>query len=112
MRSSHTLGPLQQKNRKLREQFQEDAGFLQGGWGDNQQQQLFRGVTIFVNGYTVPSHQELKRLMAVHGGGFENYYYRDRVTHIVCNSVPDAKLKQLASERWEPDAARPVELRQ
>ena len=48
-----------------------------------------------------PFHQpqELKQLMALHGGRFENYLYRDAVTHIVCAHLPDTKIKQLAKER-------------
>jgi DNA repair protein REV1 len=84
---------MHNKNLKLREQF--DAQALH-------QQQLsgiFSGVAIHVNGYTVPSHHELKQLMALHGGRFETYYYPDRVTHIVCANLPDTKLKQLAHAR-------------
>jgi DNA repair protein REV1 len=45
------------------------------------------------------SLQELKRLMALHGGGFANYYSRDTVTHIVCDHLPDTKLKQMLKSR-------------
>lgn len=66
----------------------------------------------------MPSHQELKQLMALHGGGFENYFSRDRVTHFVCSNLPDTKLKQLAQHprcvgrcgargrRWAPASQR------
>ena len=37
--------------------------------------------------------------MVLHGGGFENYYSRARVTHIVCSNLPDTKLKQFWKER-------------
>lgn len=37
--------------------------------------------------------------MALHGGRFETYFHRDRVTHIVCAHLPDTKLKHLAHER-------------
>lgn len=43
--------------------------------------------------------QELKQLMALHGGRFENYLVRGAVTHIVCNHLPDTKIKQLAGAR-------------
>jgi DNA repair protein REV1 len=45
----------------------------------------------------VPSHAELKQIMALHGGNFETYFSRDRVTHFVCAHLPDTKLKQLAA---------------
>ena len=39
--------------------------------------------------------------MALHGGCFETYFSRDRVTHLVCSNLPDTKLKQLAANpRW------------
>jgi DNA repair protein REV1 len=38
--------------------------------------------------------------MALHGGQFETYYSRARVTHIVCTHLPDTKLKQLVHERY------------
>lgn len=37
--------------------------------------------------------------MALHGGRFENYYHRDRVTHIICSNLTDAKVKAFARER-------------
>ena len=47
-----------------------------------------------------PAHtQELRQLMALHGGRFENYYARDRVTHIICSNLTDAKIKAYAKER-------------
>jgi hypothetical protein len=82
------------KNLKLQEQFEMQA------LGQQPKSQLFKGVAIHVNGLTRPSHGELKQLMALHGGRFETYYYRDRVTHIVCSNLPDTKLKQLAHARW------------
>lgn len=46
--------------------------------------------------------QELRQLMALHGGRFENYYARDRVTHIICSNLTDAKIKAYAKERCAP----------
>jgi DNA repair protein REV1 len=37
--------------------------------------------------------------MARHGGTFENYFYRSRVTHIICSNFSDARLKNILSER-------------
>ena len=37
---------------------------------------IFDKVAIFVNGYTNPTSDELKLLMAQHGGKFHNYYSR------------------------------------
>ncbi|KXZ53208.1 hypothetical protein GPECTOR_7g1101 [Gonium pectorale] len=79
---------------KLREQF--DAAQLQN---PDAKSDIFRGISIYVNGLTRPTHAELKQLMALHGGRFENYLYRDSVTHIICSNLPDTKIKQLAHER-------------
>lgn len=43
--------------------------------------------------------QELKILMAQHGGVFENYYHRSTVTHIICSNLTDQKVKLFAKER-------------
>ena len=50
--------------------------------------------------------QELKQLMAVYGGTFDTYYSRQRVTHIICSHLTDAKVKLFAKARcaivWTP----------
>lgn len=61
---------------------------------------LFAGVSIHVNGLTNPTHGELKQLMALHGGRFETYFHRSRVTHFICSNLPDTHLKKLAHARW------------
>jgi DNA repair protein REV1 len=53
---------MDHKNLKLQEQFEMQA------LGQAPRSDLFRGVSIHVNGLTVPSHGELKQLMALHGG--------------------------------------------
>jgi hypothetical protein len=50
------------------------------------------------------SCQELRQIMLQHGGRYENYMYRDVVTHIICANLPDTKLKQMAKERLVDDA--------
>ncbi|QDZ23442.1 DNA polymerase IV [Chloropicon primus] len=79
------------KQEKLRVQFERRKVGGEGG--------IFKGVTIHVNGYTKPSHTELKELMIQWGGGFENYFSNTRVTHIICSNLTDAKLKQYQKER-------------
>ncbi|KAH6558045.1 hypothetical protein KP509_1Z081200 [Ceratopteris richardii] len=54
---------------------------------------LFDGISIFVDGFTIPSHQELRELMLKHGGRFENYFSCDVVTHIICSTLPDSKIR-------------------
>jgi hypothetical protein len=45
------------------------------------------------------AQQELKQIMALHGGRFVNYYTRDTVTHIICSNLTDAKVKIFERER-------------
>lgn len=84
---------MEHKELKLAEQFEASA------LAQAPASRLFAGVSIHVNGLTTPSHAELKQIMALHGGRFETYYHRSRVTHIICNNLPDTKLKQLAHAR-------------
>ncbi|KAJ1260544.1 hypothetical protein BS78_10G240600 [Paspalum vaginatum] len=74
------------KNNKLAAQFDADASNSGG---------LFAGVSIFVDGFTVPSSQELKEIMLNNGGRFVNYFSRHTVTHIVCSNLPDSKMRNL-----------------
>lgn len=132
------------KNKKLHEQFAENAARERASWEPQASQDatLFSGVSIFVNGLTDPPHlvgsvcckhadrphllqhangsrrgsivglsllsvirclalpmQELKQIMALHGGRFVNYYSRDTVTHIICSNLTDAKVKIFERER-------------
>jgi len=63
---------------------------------------LFAGVTVHVNGHTVPPHSTLRDLMAAHGGGFANYYSRAAVTHIICANLPDGKVREVAKSGGPP----------
>ncbi|GJM96264.1 hypothetical protein PR202_ga13084 [Eleusine coracana subsp. coracana] len=78
------------KNSKLAAQFDADASTSGADSGG-----LFEGVSIFVDGFTVPSSQELKEIMLNNGGRFVNYFSRHTVTHIVCSHLPDSKMKNL-----------------
>ncbi|KAG4110335.1 hypothetical protein ERO13_D13G043200v2 [Gossypium hirsutum] len=83
------------KNRKLQNQF--DAEASNSTRSDSSAKPIFHGVSIFVDGFTVPSSQELRQYMLNHGGRFENYFSRHRVTHIICSNLPDSKIKNLRS---------------
>ncbi|CAI8587304.1 unnamed protein product [Vicia faba] len=87
---------MTEKNRKLHNQFNVDAStslFRDSTSGNP----IFTGVSIFVDGFTVPSSQELRSYMIKYGGRFENYFSRHRVTHIICSNLPDSKIKNLRS---------------
>lgn len=82
------------KNRKLAEQFEERAG-------GQRRSTLFQGVSIMVDGFTSPSHLELRELMALHGGRFENYYSRS-------TGVPRRRCVWLMEERVQPSKPSPL----
>ena len=88
------------KKRKLDEQFM-------AGTAVPAVDELFKGVSIHVNGLTDPSHAELRRLMYMHGGAFKNYYSRSTVTHIICSNLPDAKVKAFEKEKNPTPFIRP-----
>lgn len=60
--------------------------------------QIFKGVAIFVNGYTRPSAEELKQLMLKHGGTYHYYQHPQRTTHIIATNLPDSKVKNLKDD--------------
>ncbi|XP_052895383.1 DNA repair protein Rev1 [Anopheles moucheti] len=71
---------------------------------------LFAGVSIFVNGYTNPSAEELKRLMMLHGGVF-HHYKRSNTTYTIASILPDVKVRSITSEiiispRWVVDCLK------
>ncbi|KAK7405827.1 hypothetical protein VNO78_07437 [Psophocarpus tetragonolobus] len=85
---------MTEKNRKLHKQFEAEASTSSLS-GSGSGKPLFSGVSIFVDGFTVPSSQELRNYMLKYGGRFENYFSRHRVTHIICSNLPDSKVKNL-----------------
>ncbi|TKY71257.1 DNA repair protein REV1 [Spatholobus suberectus] len=85
---------MTEKNRKLRKQFDAEASTSSFS-GSSSGKPIFTGVSIFVDGFTVPSSQELRSYMLKYGGRFENYFSRHRVTHIICSNLPDSKVKNL-----------------
>ncbi|KAH9605492.1 hypothetical protein KSS87_011868 [Heliosperma pusillum] len=84
------------KNKKLQDQFDGEASNSSHN-GSDPKKQIFQGIAIFVDGFTIPSSQELRGFMLRHGGRFENYFSRRRVTHIICSNLPDSKIKNLRS---------------
>ncbi|KAG2241165.1 hypothetical protein Bca52824_096850, partial [Brassica carinata] len=82
---------MEVKNRKLQNQFENEAS----SGVSSSEKLIFQGVSIFVDGFTIPSHQELRGYMMRYGGKFENYFSRRSVTHIICSNLPDSKVKNL-----------------
>lgn len=62
-----------------------------------------------MNGWTTPSQvilclviecsdggqSEIRHLMALHGGGFEYFYKKTMVTHVIATNLPDGKVQEL-----------------
>ncbi|KAG5864710.1 hypothetical protein JTB14_028543 [Gonioctena quinquepunctata] len=57
---------------------------------------IFEGVAIHVNGLTKPPMNELKDLMAAHGGLFHAYQVSN-TTHIIASNLANVKIKQSGS---------------
>ncbi|XP_028797962.1 DNA repair protein REV1 [Neltuma alba] len=85
---------MAEKNRKLHNQFDNEASNSSFG-GSSSAKPIFIGVSIFVDGFTIPSSQELRSYMLTYGGRFENYFSRHNVTHIVCSNLSYSKVKNL-----------------
>uniref|UniRef100_A0A8C4HDS3 DNA repair protein REV1 n=1 Tax=Dicentrarchus labrax TaxID=13489 RepID=A0A8C4HDS3_DICLA len=90
-------GYMAAKVSKLDEQFKLDAPREKQKEGSCSN--IFSGVSIYVNGYTDPSADELRRLMMLHGGQFHVYYSRSKTTHIIANNLPNTKIQELKGEK-------------
>ncbi|XP_051698607.1 DNA repair protein REV1 isoform X4 [Oryctolagus cuniculus] len=88
-------GYMAAKVQKLEEQFRSDAAMQKDGTSSS----IFSGVAIYVNGFTDPSAEELRKLMMLHGGQYHVYYSRSKTTHIIATNLPNAKIKELKGEK-------------
>ncbi|XP_015604476.1 DNA repair protein REV1 isoform X2 [Cephus cinctus] len=80
-------GYMAAKKAKLEEQFQ-----IIASTEFHNASTLFQGIAIFVNGYTKPSADELKRLMMAHGGIYHHYMRPRITTHIIASNLPYSKI--------------------
>uniref|UniRef100_A0A3B4GB87 DNA repair protein REV1 n=1 Tax=Pundamilia nyererei TaxID=303518 RepID=A0A3B4GB87_9CICH len=97
MRKRANGGYMAAKVSKLDEQFRLDAPREKQKEGACSS--IFTGVAIYVNGYTDPSADELRRLMMLHGGQFHVYYSRSKTTHIIATNLPNSKIQELKGEK-------------
>ncbi|XP_017058721.1 DNA repair protein Rev1 [Drosophila ficusphila] len=93
-------GYFEAKKAKLEEQFAAASDPFR-------KSDLFQGISIFVNGLTNPSADELKRIMMVHGGTF-HHYERSHTTYVIASVVPDVKVRNMnlskfISAKWVVD---------
>lgn len=84
-------GYMEAKKTKLEQQFTEKAA----DDSNHVKSQIFKDISIFVNGYTLPSANELKRIMMENGGVYHHYHRPNITTHIIASNLPTAKLKLL-----------------
>lgn len=82
---------------------------------DGTSSNIFTGISIYVNGYTDPSADELRRLMMLHGGQFHVYYRRTKTTHIIATNLPNSKIQELKGEKvirpeWITDSVKAGQL--
>ncbi|XP_077152658.1 DNA repair protein REV1 [Ranitomeya variabilis] len=90
-------GYIAAKSLKLDQQFRIDAPLQQEK--DGTATSIFTGVSIYVNGYTDPTADQLRHLMMLHGGQFHVYYSRSKTTHIIATNLPNSKIKELKDEK-------------
>lgn len=106
-------GYMAAKVSKLDEQFKLSAPREKQKEGTSSS--IFTGIAIYVNGYTEPSADELRRLMMLHGGQFHVYYSRSKTTHIIANNLPNSKIQELKGEKvirpeWITDSVKAGQL--
>uniref|UniRef100_A0A3B4A7E4 BRCT domain-containing protein n=1 Tax=Periophthalmus magnuspinnatus TaxID=409849 RepID=A0A3B4A7E4_9GOBI len=97
MKKKSLGGYMAAKVAKLDEQFKLSAPREKHKEGTSSA--IFSGIAIYVNGYTDPSADELRRLMMLHGGQFHVYYRRSKTTHIIANNLPNSKIQDLKGEK-------------
>ncbi|KAM8709694.1 hypothetical protein ACLKA7_016496 [Drosophila subpalustris] len=96
-------GYFEAKKSKLEEQFAVASDPFR-------QSNLFDGISIFVNGRTNPSADELKRIMMVHGGIY-HHYERSHTNFIIASNLPDVKVRKMdtskiISAQWVVDCVQ------
>lgn len=80
-------GYMEAKKAKLEEQFLTDAKTEYENTST-----LFQGIAIFVNGYTDPTADVLRRLMLEHGGVYHQYLRPKQTTHLIASNLPYSKI--------------------
>ncbi|GLB35539.1 putative impB/mucB/samB family protein [Lyophyllum shimeji] len=87
------FGDFGEYMRRKRAKLQVQNADLEGGAGDGSK--LFDGLAIYINGYTQPSVQDLRKLIVKHGGTFQPYLDRKSLaTHIITCSLTATKMRE------------------
>ncbi|XP_053952642.1 DNA repair protein Rev1 [Anastrepha ludens] len=100
-------GYMEAKIKKLEEQFSDTTNLYR-------RSTLFTGISIYVNGLTNPSADELKRIMMVHGGTY-HHYERSHTTYIIASNLPDVKVRnmntsKIISPQWVVDCVKAMRI--
>ncbi|XP_017484048.1 PREDICTED: DNA repair protein REV1 [Rhagoletis zephyria] len=100
-------GYMEAKITKLEEQFSASSN-------PYRRSNLFAGISIYVNGLTIPSADELKRIMMVHGGTY-HHYERSHTTYIIASNLPDVKVRnmntgKIISPQWVVDCVKEMRI--
>ncbi|KAL4075336.1 hypothetical protein V8B97DRAFT_1867717 [Scleroderma yunnanense] len=96
---------MRRKRAKLQIQNSSSEGTTEG------KSVIFRGLSIYINGWTKPSVQELRKLIIKHGGVFQPYLDKKSiVTHIVTCSLTPTKAREFKNMKvvrpeWLVDSA-------
>lgn len=86
-------GYMNAKISKLENQFEKEK--VSAKEQNEKLSDIFYGVSIFVNGYTQPSADELRCLMLLHGGTYHHYHRPKKTTHIIASALPNSKFDQM-----------------
>ncbi|CRL04716.1 CLUMA_CG017776, isoform A [Clunio marinus] len=97
-------GYMSAKITKLEEQFNTIQSACR------QKSKIFEGISIFVNGFTNPSGEELKRIMMEHGGTF-HHYQRSHTKFVIASNLPDVKVRtnitrNIVKPEWISDSLK------
>ncbi|KAI9286319.1 hypothetical protein BC943DRAFT_379566 [Umbelopsis sp. AD052] len=82
---------MERKKRKLKDQEQLILA------ASDEKSEIFKGLIIYVNGYTNPSHATLKKIITTHGGDFQHYLSKSKITHIVASNLTNSKIKEFSA---------------
>ena len=60
----------------------------------------------------MPPADELRRLVYLHGGRYQQYYTKRTVTHIIATNLPNSKIQEIRyiGNQWKTLSVRPIEI--
>ncbi|XP_075541045.1 rev1 DNA directed polymerase [Dermacentor variabilis] len=96
-------GYMNAKIQKLENQFLNSAQNEIDSSREDQSSPIFKGISVFVNGYTNPTAEEIRRIMMLHGGTYQHYYKRKPNCYMIATNLPPAKLIDLRDYVVKPN---------